>query len=80
MEAPTPTATPVWESTFDECIERCGGTPMRLETPTSTAAPVWESTFDECIERRGGEPMGLEISMPRAQGVKKDDDDKDDEV
>ena len=23
LETPTATATPVWESTFDECLERC---------------------------------------------------------
>ena len=59
LETPTATATPVWESTFDECIERRSGTPMGLETPTPTATPVWESIFDECIERRGGTPMEL---------------------
>ena len=44
------TAAPIWESTSDECIERCALDPMGLETPTPTATPVWESTFDECIE------------------------------
>ena len=59
LETPTVTATPVWESTFDECIERRAPLPMELETPTATATPVWESTFDECIERRGLGTYGL---------------------
>ena len=30
LETPTLTAAPVWESTFDECIERRAGLPMEM--------------------------------------------------
>ena len=63
------TAAPVWESTLDECIERGGWLPMRLETPTLTTAPVWESTFDECIELGGWLRMRLETPTLTAAPV-----------
>ena len=69
LEIITLTAAPVWESTFDECIERRARTPMELVTPTATATPVWESSFDECLKRRGRDPMSLETPTPTATPV-----------
>ena len=41
LEIPTPTAAPIWESTFDEFIERTTWKLVGLKIPTPTATPVW---------------------------------------
>ena len=64
LEAPTPTATPVWESTFDECIERRGGGTYGVGDSNPYCYTSLGSTFEESIERRSGGTYGLGDSNP----------------